>query len=463
MGVAISDWKLAKTVSRLGQLGVVSGTGLANVLIARLMDGDPGGHMRRAMDHFPLNEPIRRILDTYFVEKPKKNQTYKRPKMWTQNPAKSVQELTVVANFVEVFLAKEGHDRPVGINLLEKIQMPILTSLYGAMLAGVSYVIIGAGLPIQVPGAIDQLVEHEEASYRLDVQWGDRDDDIRIYFDPENVFPGIKEAVGPIERPRFLPIISSFVLAEMLVGYTKGKVDGFVIETPVAGGHNAPPRGMVKLDEQGEPIYGEKDVVDLEKIKRLERPFWLAGGYDTPEKIREAMAAGAAGVQVGTAFATCEESGMDPELRRRVLEKVQNGSLRVRTDPRVSPTGFPFKVAEVPGTLSEADVYEGRKRLCDIGILRKAYKRADGEIGFRCPAEPEMTYKIKRGKPDETEGRMCLCNNLVATAGYPQTRKDGYTEPAIVTAGDGLTDVGRFLKPGKSTYHARDVIAYLLS
>ena len=43
----------------------------------------------------------------------------------------------MAANFVEVFLAREGHVHPVGINFLEKIQMPHLPSLYGAMLAGV--------------------------------------------------------------------------------------------------------------------------------------------------------------------------------------------------------------------------------------------------------------------------------------------------------------------------------------
>ena len=463
MGVAISNWKLANTVSKLGQLGVVSGTGLAHVLISRLTAGDPGGHMRRAMESFPLKEPVRRILDTYFVEKPDEKPTVKRPPMWSLKPPKSIQELTVVANFVEVFLAREKHNRPVGINLLEKIQMPLMSSLYGAMLAGVSFVIVGAGFPVQIPVAMDQLVEHKEASYEIDVQRSDRDDDTRIALNPEDVFPGITDAVGPIERPQFLPIISSYVLAEALVGYTKGKVDGFIIETPVAGGHNAPPRGMVKLNENGEPIYGEKDSVDLEKMKRLERPFWLAGGYDTPEKLKEALDQGAAGIQVGTAFATCEESGMDPDIKRKVLDQVIEGRLSVRTDPRVSPTGFPFKVAAIDGTLSDADIYNARQRVCDIGILRKAYKQEDGKIGFRCPAEPEANFRNKGGSDDETEGRVCLCNNLVATAGYPNTRKNGYTEPAIVTAGDGLVNVGRFLENGKMTYHARDVLRYLLT
>ena len=44
MGVYVSNWRLARAVSELGHLGVVSGTCLDTVLIRRLADGDPGGH-----------------------------------------------------------------------------------------------------------------------------------------------------------------------------------------------------------------------------------------------------------------------------------------------------------------------------------------------------------------------------------------------------------------------------------
>jgi NAD(P)H-dependent flavin oxidoreductase YrpB (nitropropane dioxygenase family) len=76
----------------------------------------------------------------------------------------------LLANFVEVWLAKEGHDGPVGINLLTKVQMPNLASLYGAMLAGVDYVLMGAGIPKEIPGVLDRLAAHEPASDALDVE-----------------------------------------------------------------------------------------------------------------------------------------------------------------------------------------------------------------------------------------------------------------------------------------------------
>ena len=55
--------------------------------------------------------------------------------------------------------------------------------------------------------------------------------------------------------------------------------------------------------------------------------------------IADALAAGAAGVQVGTLFAFCEESGLREDLKRDVVKKCQSETLNVFTDPIASPTG----------------------------------------------------------------------------------------------------------------------------
>jgi len=462
MGIAISDWNLARAVSMKGHLGVVSGTGMALIMISRLMDGDVDGHIRRALTHFPFQEPVQRILDDYYVAEPQiPPLPYKRPPMWTLNPSKLRNELTIIANFVEVFLAKEGHSNPVGINLLEKTQLPTMASLYGAMLAEVDFVIMGAGIPVQVPGILDKLVTHEAVDYRLDIQGAEREDDYRLHFDPEAVFPGIAEKTGPLPRPCFLPIISSVVLAKALMKRATGRMDGFIIEAPTAGGHNALPRGPLCLDEEGEPIYGDKDVVDLDKIKQLGLPFWLAGGCDSPEKLQQALDAGAVGIQVGTAFACCDESGLDETLKNRIIQKVLDREAKVSTDHLVSPTGYPFKVVQLEGTLSDPVVRRNRIKKCNVGGLRHLYKQADGKVGFRCPAEPLEQYLSKGGNEEDTVRAVCLCNNLPATAGHPQRRKDGYVEPPIVTAGDGLVAIGKYVKPGHHSYTAQDVLDYL--
>jgi nitronate monooxygenase len=260
----------------------------------------------------------------------------------------------------------------------------------------------------------------------------------------------------------FLPIISSNVLAQALLKRSTGEIDGFVVETPIAGGHNAPPRGAMTLNEDGEPIYGEKDLIDLEKLSALGKPFWLAGGFASPDKLQEALQAGAAGVQIGSAFAFCEESGMEPDIRRDVVERVLAGAAHVHTSPLASPTGFPFKVVRLEDSLSEENVYAERERICDIGFLRLMYRREDGQIGYRCPAEPVAQYVKKGGKAEDTAGRTCLCHNLSATAGYANQRKSGYVEPPLVTSGDDLVNITRFIKAGATRYTAQDVIEHIL-
>jgi len=463
MGVGISTWPLAKAVAQMGQLGVVSGTALSRVLSSRLEDGDPAGRMRRALSRFPLPEIAQDILDRYFIPGGKApDAPYHSPPAYTLHPPARLDQLTTLANYVEVLLAKEGHRGLVGLNLLEKVQMPTLASLYGAMLAGVDYVLMGAGIPTQIAAALDKLAHHQAVSYRLDARGATSEDDVRIHFDPQRLFPGLAQRVGPLARPRFLPIIASVVLAQALLRDKAGGIDGFVIEGPTAGGHNAPPRGALKLNDRGEPIYGERDVVDLAKMAQFGLPFWLAGGYGHPAQVRSALDAGAAGVQVGSAFALCDESGMEPALKGRLLQRVIDQGAPVLTSAIVSPTGFPFKVAQLEGTLSDRAVYEARRRVCDLGFLRGIYKKPDGGWGYRCPAEPVEDYVSKGGDAADTVGRTCLCNNLMATAGYPQRRKDGSVEPPLITAGDDLATVGQLVGPGRRSYSAGDVIRYLL-
>jgi len=462
MGVAISTWQLANAVSRAGQLGVVSGTGIGIVLVARLMQGDKDGAVRRALDHFPDQEVAQKIKDKFYQpDGLKEGQSYYRPPMWTIKPPKWLTQLTVVSNFVEVWLAKDGHNNPVGINLLEKLQLHNMASLYGAMLAGVDYVIIGAGIPLQIPGLLDAYVNHEPTNYRLDVHNTSPEDDFRIYFDPEENFPGLAQKVGQLKRPLFLPIISSVVLAQALLKRANGEVNGFVIEMPTAGGHNAPPRKN-ELNERGEPLYGEKDEVNLERIQKLGLPFWLAGGYGSAEGLQRALAEGAQGIQVGTAFAYTNESGFEATARQQAINKALEGDLEVFTSPVASPTGFPFKVVQLEGTVSDSDVYNDRERLCDIGYLRHLIKNDNGKITYRCPAEPVDLYVKKGGKVEDTEGRMCLCNQLGSAAGYANTRSDGFVEPKLITSGDDVVNIGQFIPDGQTSYSAKDVIDTLL-
>lgn len=461
MGIGVSNWKLAAAVSRQGQLGVVAGTALATVLVRRLQKGDEDGACRKAMAAFPVPEIVDSILQRYFKAGGKdSDQPYQRHSLPALGLPRSFQELTMVANFVEVYLAKAGHCGRVGLNLLEKIQIPTLASLYGAMLAGVDYVLMGAGIPRAIPGVLDTFSRGETASLPIEVEGAERGDVESFTLNPAEY---LTNGVPQLKRPAFLAIVSSHVLAQTLVKKSSGRVDGLVVEGPTAGGHNAPPRVRGALTDGGEPVYGPRDEVDLAKIRDLGVPFWLAGSFGRPGELRQALSLGAVGVQVGTPFAFCEESGIEPALKAEVIARSKAGDLEIFTDPLASPTGFPFKVVSVSGSASEKEVYENRTRRCDLGYLRKAYRRQDGSLGYRCPAEPAADYKRKGGSEEEAVGRKCACNGLLATIGLAQIQPGQETEPPLVTAGLDAALLREFLSDQEQTgFTAAEVIDCIL-
>jgi NAD(P)H-dependent flavin oxidoreductase YrpB (nitropropane dioxygenase family) len=456
MGVAVSNHRLARAVAMTGHMGVVSGTALDLVFVRRLQDGDPDGEMRSAIAQFPVPAIAEQVLDRYFLPGGRRRRPYRNMSMHSHRDRHASQDLLVLAAFVEVMLAKRDHDGRIGINLLTKVQIPTVPTLFGAMLAGVDCVLMGAGIPREVPGILDRLAAMEPVETRLEVAGASTVDTIpHLRFDPNR----FQVSAAP-RRPAFLPIVSSVALATVLARKASGSVEGFIVEAPTAGGHNAPPRGTPSYDTIGQPVYGERDQVDFGALRNLGLPFWLAGGRDNPERVRGALADGATGVQVGTLFAFCRESGITPALRRAVLNTVVTGREFVLTSARASSTGYPFKVASVPGTLSEEEVYAARTRVCDLGYLREAYVKPSGGVGYRCPSEPVGDYVAKGGDAAATPDRLCLCNGLVATVGFGQVRANG-AEPGVITSGDGLGAV-RTMLIDRDDYSAADVVTHLM-
>jgi nitronate monooxygenase len=457
MGVGVSNWCLAKAVAKLGQLGVVSGTGLETILIRRLQIGDQDGSVRRALSHFPWPEMAQNILNKYFISGGKpQEQPFLRAAMPVIDTKPESIQLTVISNFVEVFLAKEGHDGHVGINYLEKIQLPTMASLLGAMLAGVNFILMGGGIPIAIPGLLDGLANWEPVELRINVA----DDNGKTFtqtFDPASIFPG---QCPPLERPHFLAIISSDIVAHSMIRRASGYVDGFVVENFTAGGHNASPRRVKNVVDADRQQYTDKDVPNIEKIRKLGRPFWIAGGYASPEKLREAQAQGAHGVQVGTAFCYCQESGILNSIKREVIDSYQNGTLQTVTDFQASPTGYPFKLIYLANSSRTPQHQRDRVRYCDLGYLRQVYCDANGNPAYRCPAETVEHYIKKGGEIEKTQGKQCLCNGLLSTIGLGQIRPEGEELP-IITAGEDFSFLDHFVTADKHEYSAEDVVKYL--
>jgi NAD(P)H-dependent flavin oxidoreductase YrpB (nitropropane dioxygenase family) len=456
MGIAISGWPLARAVSSAGQLGVVSGTAIDNVFVRRLQDQGVDDELQRAFDRFPAQSVVDDIVGKYGSVRRTGSKPYRSLPALTDRSAGRSIDAIVLASFVEVTLAKMGHRGPVGINLLTKVQLPTAAALCGAILADVDYVLMGAGVPTHIPGVLEQLTLGQPVVLPLSVTGASSDSPVTsLHFDPTPYL-----GTSALRRPGFVGIVSSHVLASALVKRSNGPVDGFVVERPSAGGHNAPPRGAFGVDDEGNPQYGERDVVDFDVLGSLGVPFWIGGGVTSAADVRDALALGANGVQVGTLFAYCDESGMDPDLRRRMLREVKTGSVKVSTSLRASSTGYPFKVASLSATISDSGVYAERTRRCDLGYLREAYLKPDGATGYRCAAEPLDAYVRKGGSIEGTEGTTCLCNGLMSTCGLGQYRSDGHREPPIVTSGDDINDL-RELLVGRDSYNAGDVIAHL--
>ena len=499
MGVYVSNWRLAKAVamSRPGETaGTVSGTALDVVYVRLLQQGDPGGHARRALaalDSQFDTDIGRRICDRYFIEGGKAPEArFKSNRMLVPRSAAGTAtfgppsadaapvplhldtdlvELLIATGFAEVWLAKEGHAGRVFINFLNKIELPLIYTMYGAMLAGVDGVIVGAGNPEGLPAICSQLAQHAAVSRQVSVLYRETGEEFALAFDPQAIADG-KLARTPLHRPAFLAIVSLHDLVQLLAASATQAPDGFIIEHYTAGGHNANPVGPSHRDALGQPIYTAKDEPDLAVIRDVGMPFWLAGGYGSHEKFQTALAAGARGVQVGSAFALAEESGMRPDYRAAILKALHDGvddASLVRTT-LFSPTGFAFKVVQLKGTLSEPEVYAARRRVCDIGLLQQLGFSKSAEDGGRrlfqrCAAAPIEGYTQHRGLERNTDERRCLCNGLLACVGLAQVKEaDGEVaeEPAIVTLGDHLDGIRRLSRQGQVHYWASDVVADIL-
>lgn len=499
MGVYVSKWQLASAVARerLGvTAGTVSGTGLDVVHTRLLQLGDPGGHTRRALEAFDSRFQVgigKRIIDRYHIPGGKEpNRAFKLTPIqsvktldgsreippWTEGSTpieltidEGIIELLVACGFAEVWLAKEGHTGIILINFLMKMDLPLMYLLYGAILAGVDGVVIGAGNPAAMPAIVTGLARHQRVDLDVKVLYQGSGESFRLIFDPGLIADG-RLTQQPVTRPTFLAIVSHTELVQVLAGMGEGAPDGFIIEHNTAGGHNANPMGMLKKDELGQPIYGDADEPDMAIIAALGIPFWLAGGNDSAARLAAAKAIGARGIQLGSIFALADESGLTADYRDAILARLQDGddAALVRT-ATYSPTGFAFKVVQLPGTVADDKVYQQRRRVCDIGGLTQRVLSKPDEDGVRhllrrCPAESVEAFVAKRGLEFKTTGIRCLCNGLLTTVGLGQMRRvngDWAEEPAVVTLGNNLEGIRRLSQNGKKHYQAAEVVRDILA
>jgi len=298
-------------VAQRGEIGVISGTAIDSVVVRELQDGDPHDR-RRVLKTYPGDEIVDPLLDRFYQPDGRaEGEPYDLLPIPQFTPRVQPQRILAAAAYTEVKMATEGHDGLVGMNLMAKLKRYSLPCLYGALLADVDIVFIGAGIPLEEAKQIPKLAVGEPARLRLDVDASQRDDPDAPYtydLDPADLV----DDPPTLDRPAFFPIISSDALGRIMDAKLPDEhIDGWVVEGPVAGGHNAPPRNK-QYDEDDTPIYDEKDVPDLKTLRSLGKPFYLAGGYGSPEGLQYALDVGAEGIQVGSLFS----SSRSPDIPR---------------------------------------------------------------------------------------------------------------------------------------------------
>lgn len=429
MGVHISSARLANEASRLGALGVVSGAALRHVVVEDVRAGDEEAiEIARS---FPVAQYVGELLA--FAPGGKRH-THAVP-VDTPDPKHNAlpRRLSAIAAYIEVMRAKRGHSGKVGINVMWKCALTVLPTIYGAMLAGVDALLCGAGVPMELPDIVAKIRAGQNMEYLPLTGTGTH---ARLAIAQDNTAPLLQA----IQAPKLMPILSNYAFAKRMLDvwqkeYSGARPFAFVLEHHAAGGHNAPPRNKTEFTEQ------DSIASYFDKVLALGVPVYVAGAFKhggTRDDFQEWTARGAYGLQVGSRFALCEESGMRPDLRQKIIEAAVRGELEVATSPTMSPTGYPIKHVSLPGTISDVEIYAARPRVCNRMYLTQSHfeEQPDGTVKetYICPAMPSEQYERLGGDAAETRDRVCLCNGLLSTAGY----YDDIEPPAVTLGESGL-------------------------
>jgi NAD(P)H-dependent flavin oxidoreductase YrpB (nitropropane dioxygenase family) len=422
MGIHVSSARLANETSRLGALGVVSHVALRHIVVEEVRRGDAIA-LALAREF-----PIPCYADELLAFAPG-GEWHKRPvPLDVPAPEKSLlpKRLSTIAAFIEVKRAKLGHSGKVGINVMWKCSLTVLPSIYGAMLAGVDALLCGAGIPMELPDIVRKIRAGEDLCYSP-LHGTGTPASLAIAADKSSGF------LAQFAEPKLMPILSSFPIAKRLLDvWTREfgtKPFAFILENHTAGGHNAPPRNKTEYTDADE-LMGYFD-----KVHALGVPIYVAGAFPEGGSHNDFLywrERGAYGLQVGSRFALCDESGMRRELKDEVLAYNALGG-ELETAFGISPTGYPFKVLPLPGSAADPSVHEQRRRICNKGYLMQAETiERDGaeELVFRCPAMPSRQYEKLGGDSAEIGPRICLCNSLLSTAGF-----DSEKEAPLITLG----------------------------
>jgi len=234
-----------------------------------------------------------------------------------------------------------------------------------------------------------------------------------------------------------IPIVSEARAASLIARrwLRRGRApDAIVVEHPrYAGGH----LGAGRLDEVNDARFDFARVLpeiraalhglglDPERI-----PLIAAGGVNSPARVRQALEAGAAAVQVGTPFAVAAEGDAHPNFKR-VLAEARAEDIVVF----MSVAGLPARAVRTHWLAH----YLEKEAL----LQRRAAKRRQCTLGWDCLAQCGLRDGLGRA------GQFCIDHHLAAAL-------RGDTERGLFFRGSESVPFGPAIRP------VRDLVAHLL-
>jgi len=316
MGIGISLAPLARAVARRGGIGTISSAGLATIVSKRLG---------------------RKVSDRE-------------------------------AAALEVAEAKSGGGC-IAINIMVALHQAFTDSILGALDGKVDAIILGAGLPTNLPEEL---------------------------------------AVADVA---LIPIVSSVKALRIIQRRWQERLhrppDAVVLEGPLAGGHlGFSPNDVDKEDFRLEKLFGP--VKDFAR-KNGDYPVIVAGGiYYHDDIVRWVNEFGADGVQMGTRFAATHESGASPAFKEAIIN-CRAEDIIVAKKPG-SPCGLPFRIIKTsPGY--QTALQKTRPPKCNRGlVLRK------DEAGKFTVCSAKDSYDS-----------FCICNVLLSAHGFTDKEEPIFT------------------------------------
>ena len=442
MGVAVSSWQLARTVgSRRRASASCPAPGSTSSSRAGCRTATPTATCAARSPRSRCPRSPHEVLDHYFVEggRDPRRQPYiaiPRPSL-TRDAARPAAH--VVANFVEVWLAKEGHD---GLGRRELPREDPDDRRRGRRTARCSPASTSCSwAPASRRTSRPLLTSSPStavASLPVDVAEALPDETWAVTIDPREVMRRrrCRRCAADLPRDR-----ANHVLAQYLARDEVTRPDGFVVEAPTAGGHNAPPRGKLVLDETGQPVYGPRDVCDPTQVRRP-RPAVLARRFvrRPGASCGGAEALGARGIQVGTLFALSADSGFRPTSASGCVRSLVDGTLATRTDALASPTGFPFKVAPARrARCRTSGCATTAPRCATSATCARRSARRTASVDYRCPAEPDHMFERKGGEHRRRSPAAPACATRSSRASASRRcARTAEPELPLVTLGDDL-------------------------